>query len=137
MTSYLIDSSIWIRLFRKRLNQDMADRVDRLLAERLAAVNGFIGLEVVSGANNEREYKQSGDNLAALQQLTISESTWTRAARLGYDLRRRGLPNRSADLLIAASAIEHGAVLMHADTDFDRIAEHSELKVESYASIAD
>jgi predicted nucleic acid-binding protein len=134
---YLVDSSIWIRLFRKRLNQQMAAKVDAILAERRAATNGFIRLEIVSGAGTEKEYRESLDNLSALTQLEITDSTWTRAARLGYDLRRKGLPNQSSDLLIATSAIEHDAVLMHADADFDLIAQHSDLKVESYAAVAD
>jgi hypothetical protein len=130
---YLVDSSIWVRVFRKRVPQQIAARLDDLLAERAVAVNGFIRLEVVSGANTEDEFTESAANLSALKQFEVSDSTWNRAARLGYDLRRKGLPNLSADLLIAASAIEHEAILVHADRDFDRIAEHTDLRVESFA----
>jgi predicted nucleic acid-binding protein len=39
----------------------------------------------------------------------------------------------TADLIIAASAMEHEAVLVHSDADFDRIAANSGLRAESLA----
>jgi hypothetical protein len=38
-------------------------------------------------------------------------------------------PSSSIDCLIAQTAIEHGLFLLHNDSDFDRIAQVSELKV--------
>jgi len=131
---YLVDSSVWIRLFRRSPPKDMAERVDDLLERQVAATNGLITVEIVSGATNEKEFADSSATLGALHQLSLNDRTWYRAARLGYDLRRRGLTCLTPDLIIAASAIEHGAVLVHADADFDRIAANSGLAVESFAN---
>ena len=131
---YLVDSSVWIRLFRRSPPKNMAERVDDLLERQVAATNGLITVEIVSGATNEKEFADSSATLGALHQLSLNDRTWSRAARLGYDLRRRGLTCLTPDLVIAASAIEHGAVLVHADADFDRIAANSGLAVESFAN---
>ena len=131
---YLVDSSVWIRLFRRSPPKNMAERVDDLLERQVAATNGLITVEIVSGATNEKEFADSSATLGALHQLSLNDRTWSRAARFGYDLRRRGLTCLTPDLIIAASAIEHGAVLVHADADFDRIAANSGLAVESFAN---
>jgi predicted nucleic acid-binding protein len=131
---YLVDSSVWIRLFRRSPPKNIAERVDDLLERQVAATNGLITVEIVSGATNEKEFADSSATLGALHQLSLNDRTWSRAARLGYDLRRRGLTCLTPDLIIAASAIEHGAVLVHADADFDRIAANSGLAVESFAN---
>jgi len=47
-----------------------------------------------------------------------------------FDLRRKGMSVRSSvDCLIAQTAIEHGLHLLHNDSDFDRIAKVSALKI--------
>ena len=51
-----------------------------------------------------------------------------------YDLKIKGVNVPYTDILIAASAIKEKAVLLHADSHFDTIAKHSELKVESLVS---
>lgn len=130
---WLLDSSIWIRVLRSGQSRHIADRVDDLLAREVVAVNGAVKLEILSGARTEEEYRVYSARFDALRQLPVVEGTWSRASRLGYDLRRRGLTSSTADLVIAASAIEHDAILVHADADFDRIGANSELRTESYA----
>jgi len=52
------------------------------------------------------------------------------AAKIFFDLRRRGMTvGSSVDCLIAQTAIEHGLHLLHNDSDFDRIAQVSALKI--------
>jgi predicted nucleic acid-binding protein len=130
----LLDSSIWINVLRSGSSAAVVDRVDGLLSQGVAAVNGVIKLEILSGARTEKEYRDYSARFDALRPLPVVEETWSRAARLGYELRRRGITCLTADLIIAASAMEHDAVLIHADADFDRIAGNSELRVESYAA---
>jgi predicted nucleic acid-binding protein len=46
--------------------------------------------------------------------------------------RQHGITVASIGLLIAAVAIAHSATLLHRDSDFDLIANHISLTVESY-----
>jgi predicted nucleic acid-binding protein len=129
---YLVDSSIWIRILRRRAYANLQEMVIPHLMSGNAAVNKVVRTEVLVGARDEREYGAFAWQLDTLTDLAIGDSTWSNAAELGYRLRRVGFTTGIPDLLIAASAIEHDAVLMHADSDFDRIAQHSDLRVESY-----
>ena len=109
------------------------ERVRAILAQRGAATNEAIKLELLVGCRTAEEYKSLGDRLVGILQLPVRTSTWKAAAALGFRLRRGGLVVSFPDLIIAASAIEHDAVLLHADRDFDRIAANSDLRVESHA----
>jgi len=52
------------------------------------------------------------------------------AARLYFVCRRKGVTVRSTiDCLIAAIAIEHKALLLHDDRDFDAIARYTKLRI--------
>ena len=133
---YLVETSVWIRVFRRTAQQSVAERV-RLLAEADSiATNELISLELILGCRTQDEVNAVRDELASLVQLSIVRSTWRRAADLGFVLRRAGIVVRVPDLLVAASAIDHDAVLLHADSDFDRIAANSALRVESYVDVA-
>jgi predicted nucleic acid-binding protein len=55
--------------------------------------------------------------------LETSDDTWTAAARIYFDMRRKGLTiNSPIDCCIAQLAVEHGALLLHRDDDFVNIA---------------
>lgn len=129
---YLIDSSIWIRILRRRSHPQLQERVAPLVVSGEAVFNQIVRTEVLVGALNEREYQRYSWQFDGLINLVLESATWDLAANIGFKLGRAGLPTGVPDLLIAASAIEHDAVLMHADSDFDRIARHTGLKVESY-----
>jgi predicted nucleic acid-binding protein len=50
--------------------------------------------------------------------------SWQAAARIYYDLRRRGLTVRSPiDCCIAQAALENDLLLIHNDRDFETIAQ--------------
>lgn len=132
-TLCLIDTSIWIEVLPPgRARQDLRERVRSLVAARQGLTTGMVRCELLRGARNEAEYRDLADALDALPVLPMEEETWRRAARLGYELRRRGLTIPSTDLLIAAAAIQADAVLIHRDHHFDTIASHHPLRVESY-----
>jgi predicted nucleic acid-binding protein len=86
------------------------------------------------GCRTPEEYAINDQRFRGLVQIPIDQAIWEGAAGLGFALRRRAVTVGLPDLLIAASALEHDAIVVHADTDFDKIAEHSDLRVESYAT---
>lgn len=133
---YLVDTSVWVRLFRSHTPPRLRERIDGLLRARRIAVNGLIRLELLAGARGHKQFQELQSTFGRVINLSWSEELWDKAASLGFSLRRQGLTTSTPDLVVAASALEHEAVLIHADADFDRIASHSDLKVESYAAVA-
>lgn len=91
-------------------------------------------LELIFGTRDRAGMETVQEYLRGVTNLAIAGQTWDITGELGFSLRRAGLVTAIPDLTIAASAIEHGATLLHADADFDRIAESSDLQVESYVA---
>lgn len=133
---YLIDTSIWILLFRRQPPRDLANKVQELIAANTAAFNQIVKLELLAGARSQQDYSRVSDRLESLVSLPIRDTTWATAGKLIYSLRRSGVTASLPDIIIASTAIEGSAIVLHADADFDRIAALSDLQVESYARTA-
>ena len=131
----LIDTSAWIPLFRRNhpAGPRLRTRVSELQAGGQAATTEPITLELLRGARDTSDYQQLAALLGGLTLLPITPERWREAAQLGFQLRRQhGITVASVDLLVAAVAIAHRAVLVHRDSDFDLIARHLPLTVESH-----
>ena len=74
------------------------------------------------------------EQLGALEQVSITDLTWTRAARMGNELARRGQSVPLPDLLIAATALLHGLTLWTVDGDFKRIAAIFPLNIDVFGT---
>jgi predicted nucleic acid-binding protein len=120
----LIDSSIWIDASRGGVTAGTQFVESRDAHEELATT-GLIFQEVLQGANDERTYDLLRDALYGVLVLEPRElSTYEIAAKLFRRARRAGLTIRSPnDCLIAALALEHGALLVHNDRDFLALAQ--------------
>ena len=59
--------------------------------------------------------------LESLDVLPIKPAVWEQAYELGFSLRRKGLTIPTADLIIAALAIENNIFLVHHDEHFEMI----------------
>lgn len=83
----------------------------------------FSQLELLQGARDEREWDLLNDYLSTQYYLEASEDTWRQAARIYFELRRKGITiNGPIDCCIAQIAMEHGAVLLYQDQESIRIA---------------
>jgi len=89
------------------------------------------------GYRDEGEAAAVALELDALQTLPLTRPVWDRAIALGRRLNSIGLKKGLPDLLIAATAIHYEATLLHADSDFEDIAQHSGLRTESYLQYLD
>ena len=127
----IIDSSVWLHALRKQFHPAVKARVDSILAESDVAINGIIKLEVLDGAKTEQEYKRIKSRLDALYVFESSEDLWDFSSNLAFTLRRKGITVPYTDIYIAASAVTAHAVLVHTDSHFESIADHTELKTES------
>jgi len=118
---FLIDSSLWIDYFRPRGSPLIKQRVRQVLQADQAIICRVILVEVLRGARGEKEFSLLLDSLGSLPQLPFDEEVFERAALWGFQLDRKGKIVSTTDLLIAAAAHEK-ALVLHNDTDFERIA---------------
>jgi hypothetical protein len=130
----LIDTSVWIFALRKNSISEIRDRVNTLLAVNAVAIVGIIKLELLGGVKTEDEFQRLRNRLDTLQIIETNARLWDKASVLAYELRRKGLTVPSTDILIAATALQTDATVLHADHHFDKIAARTSLQVESYAS---
>lgn len=100
---------------------------EAIAADR-AAVCGLIAVEVLSFVGDEDLYRDLCEDFSAFHRLPTSEAEYGAAVTLGRAMRARGVAIPATDLVIAATAINHGALLLHADRHFERIAELGELR---------
>lgn len=119
----LIDTSVWIGVFRDRSGQ-VRQQLEMLIAGRDVLLTRFTELELLQGSLNEREWSLLSTYLEVQDYVELQSSSWQAAARIYYDLRRRGLTVRSPiDCCIAQAALENDLLLVHDDRDFESIAQ--------------
>ena len=118
----MVDSSVWVDLLRDQTGvrsarfSDVVDRRDIVLAR-------LTELELLQGARDEKEWDLLSRYLAGQEFLEPAEATWRSAARIYFELRRRGVTLRSTiDCCLAQTAMEHEVLLLHRDRDFVEIA---------------
>lgn len=124
----LVDTSVWIEVLRDRTGRRSA-AVEAALDGEETVLSRFHQLELLQGALDEREWNLLHEYLGVQQYLEFSPASWADAARIFFDLRRRGKTVRSPiDCCIAQLAIDHDVLLLHRDRDFEVIAEVSALR---------
>jgi len=127
----LVDTSVWIDVLRDATGA-RARSLRAALDGDEAVLSRFTELELLQGCADDRSWLSLREYLDTQAYLEMSSTSWSEAARIYFDLRRRGRTVQSPiDCCIAQLAIEHGAVLMHRDRDFAAIAAVSRL-VEEY-----
>ena len=118
----LVDTSVWIDVLRDRRGR-RRKVLDATLEGDAPVLSRFHQLELLQGALDEHEWSLLKEYLDAQDYLECSATTWADAARINFDLRRRGKTIRSPiDCCIAQLAIEHDILLLHRDRDFEVIA---------------
>jgi predicted nucleic acid-binding protein len=129
----LIDTSIWINVFKDKdgvyttgLYQEVAGR-DIVLTR-------FQQLELLQGCRNENEWQKLGDYLDGQDYVEMRPTTWQAAARIYFDLRKKGITIRNTvDCCIAQIAMEHRILLIHDDRDFTVIGDHFPLQNQQWS----
>ncbi|MDD2586777.1 MAG: PIN domain-containing protein [Syntrophomonadaceae bacterium] len=121
----LVDTSVLIDFLKGHTNEKI-QLFDEILSRNIDfGFSSYTFQEVLQGAQNEKEYEQLRDYLSTqiIYFLPEETATYEKAARLYFDLRRKGITPRSTiDVLIALTAIENNLLLLHNDRDFDLMA---------------
>ena len=123
----LIDTSVWIEVFRKQRPLDL----EALVAFDEVVVCPPIIQEILQGIRDEASYRVAHDALLSMPILEspMGDELFVEAAQLFRAARRAGLTIRSGtDCLIAACAIRHDIAVLHRDRDFTALAKVSALR---------
>lgn len=122
----LVDSSLWIEIFRKPSRLDLHRVAD--LDEIVTCLP--ILQEVLQGFREEHAFRVAREAMLAfpIVESPLSLDLFEEAVQLYRAARRGGLTIRSsADCLIAACALRHGLTVLHHDRDFPMLARISPL----------
>ena len=124
----LVDTSVWIELFRKSTTLDLESLVD--LDEIVTCLP--VIQEVLQGFDDQRAYRIADEAMHALPivESPMSAAVFRAAAELYRTARRAGLTVRSStDCLIGACALRNSLTILHHDRDFDALASIAPLDV--------
>lgn len=122
----LVDTSLWIEVFRKPARLRLEDHVD--FDDIVTCLP--VMQEVLQGFRDERAFLAAREAMRALPivESPIRQPLVDEAVDLYRAARRTGVTVRSGvDCLIAACAIRHGLTVLHHDRDFDALAKVSPL----------
>ena len=125
----LIDTSVWINVLRDKSGKARAN-LSAVIDNRNYYLPIFTQMELLQGCKNEAEWQKLHLYLSIQKYLIPDYSQlWFNAARLYFELRRKGITVRSnIDCAIALCAIENNLLLYHCDRDFEQIAKYTVLK---------
>lgn len=127
MARYLVDKSALARLHLKPVHQ----RLGPLIEWGDVASCSIVDLELLFSARNLTEYEALLDERRGLPEVELSQSTFDDAVTIQHELARNGhhrLP--IPDLIIAAAARSADLAVMHYDSDFQLIADATNLEHE-------
>jgi len=123
----LVDTSIWIEVFRERDPLQLEEIVD---FEEIVTCLPVVQ-EVLQGLREERHWRIAREALFALPivESPMEAAVYLEAASLYRTARRSGLTVRSSiDCLIAACALRHDLEVLHRDRDFTALARVTALR---------
>lgn len=118
----LVDTSVWIEILRDKTG-NIANAFHNAIGAENYAISRFQQLELLQGAGDEKEWGLLENYLSTQYYLEASQDSWPEAARIYFELRRKGVTiNSPVDCCIAQIALEYGAFLLHRDKDFEKIS---------------
>ncbi|MEU6399101.1 PIN domain nuclease [Streptomyces virginiae] len=128
VTKYLVDKSAWARMHLPAVR----DRLIPLLERGLLATCAIVDLEILYSARNAEDHARGRSVRRGFDWLPLTDEIGERAIEVQGLLAQSGDHRRAslADLLIAATAERHGAVVLHYDADYDGIAKVTGQSVE-------
>jgi predicted nucleic acid-binding protein len=122
----LVDSSVWIEVFRKPSRLELGSVAD--LEEIVTCLP--VVQEVLQGFRDERAFRIAREAMLAfpIVESPMPADVFEEAVTLYRAARRVGLTVRSStDCLIAACALRHGLTVVHHDRDYAVLARVSQL----------
>lgn len=123
----LVDTSVLIGFLKGQPGAKTALFREIITRDVPFGFSAFTYQEVLQGARDKAEFTKLKAYMSTQTIYCVQDelSVYDRAARMYFDLRRKGVTVRSTiDVLIALIAIDNGLYLLHNDSDFDVMASH-------------
>lgn len=126
----VVDSSVWIAVLRG-IATPQSTRLKTVPRASDILLGDIVLLELLQGARNDEHAAGIQKRLATFEVVPmLSPPIAEKAAGNFRRLRSKGITIRkTVDLIIGTYCIEHGHSLLHADRDFDPMAEHLGLRI--------
>ncbi|HCW06163.1 MAG TPA: VapC toxin family PIN domain ribonuclease [Cytophagales bacterium] len=127
----IFDTSVWIDFLRGK-KTGLADLLQhRILEDEKVFICPPIYQEILQGIKTENELVEIKQLLTSLDFLSLDPYFVAEgAAKIFRDIQRKGVTIRKPnDCIIAFYAIHFNLKLVHSDSDFDKIAKHTSLKI--------
>lgn len=129
MTPVFIDTPVWRDYFAGR-NPELGDRVDELIAQRLARVSAAVLQELLSQASTPAACDRLEEALLGVHTPADGGREARRAGRIACRLRAEGLaPLTPLRLASAAAALEARAPLLTSDAALHAVARFFPLRI--------
>jgi len=128
----LVDTSVWIPFLRGDDTKGVDKFLSILNADIPFGINSFIYQELLQGTRTEHEFKNLKKYLDTQKIYFLKNQleSYANAALIYYHCRKKGITVSSTiDCLIVQTAMEHNLMLLHEDSDFDRIAKVVKLRM--------
>ena len=124
----LVDTSVWIELFRRSSGFDLESVVD---TDEIVTCLPVIQ-EVLQGFDDQRAFQLARESMLAFPvvESPLSAGVFELAVDLYRSARRAGLTVRSStDCLIGACALRNSLAVLHRDRDYEALARVAPLEV--------
>ncbi|MDF1553503.1 MAG: PIN domain nuclease [Deferrisomatales bacterium] len=132
MKRVLVDTSVWVSFFRKSGGSAVQTIVQDALLEGRVVTCWVVQAELLVGTRTVGGFERLNALFSNLVHIPMGESLWDAVARLGFELRRKGLTVPLPDLLIAQSALAGGCELWHADRHYEAMSSQVTLANRSF-----
>ena len=132
MSSILIDTSVWIDFFNKKVLTEQVKILDYLIEDEFnICICPIIYQEILQGIRNDEIYLEIKEYLNSM---AILKDDIMKVSNLAIDIyrnsRKSGITIRkSNDCLIASYAIINDIPILHNDRDFEFISQFTNLKI--------
>jgi len=128
----LLDTSAWIAFFAPIGHEVLKAEVRKALNEERVFTCTVVRTELLVGARDRVAFKKLDELLRALPQAPMDDELWSRAAALGFALRKKGRSMPLPDLLVAEVCRSRSLELWHLDDHYEAMREQVQFSTRSF-----
>ena len=128
---YLIDTSVLIDFFKGKETKQ-TQKLEKIILHQIPfGISAFTYQELLQGAKDNKEFNKLKTYLSTQKIYYPGKNSFENAAEIFFKCRKNCITIRSLiDVLIAATAIENGLILLTCDKDFKFMKKVIDLEIE-------